>query len=1255
MDITGIVQDTSFYIVAFSITVMTLIFNAIDGHTDKGQNRVFMVILVDVILSSLSCVFSVGLNPYMKDSVIIYNVVFTAQVMYFVTHNALSTLFYMYVRKVSGIMSKSTVKKHVVELGPFIFIELLTLSNPFTKVIFYYNENGDFTRNWGESLIYITATGYLIAAIFNLLYYWYAINSRRRRSLVFSFALVITGIVIQMVFMRLQLELQFEALALLGIMFTIEKEDDRIDSVLRTYNRSALRMDMNNYFRMKKGFSVVCLRVEDTDYAKRAAFTTDPDVIMKPIADYLKSIHSKYQIYRTSAESFMLICSEPLELSVTIADRFKDSWRYEGGDVVLRYTILYADVPKELDSEESVMLLSDATITRSNEGRILSGEQLAVLTREGKINEAIKRSLALHNFDVFYQPVYRISDKKICFAEASVRLVDEEIGMVSASEFLPIARKQGVVGDIYYYLFEEMCIFLGSGIPVEMGLWGFSVSIPISLCLKDAFVTRIILLTEKYEVPTNTVNIRLTDTDPNDELDKLPGIVTKLKAAGFSVALQGAGEGFFRYCNSMDIDFDIMTLVIPHTGKYEQLDLYSVILKDFIGMVREMGKKTMIKGGTTTEGVDIIEKTGVDYLESIYYSHPVRQSEFISIIRMTEAARLDEQRAIAGSEAKSNFLANMSHEIRTPINAILGMNEMILRESSDPSILSYARDIESAGRSLVALINDILDFSKIEAGSIDISNASYNLAGLISDVCNMLRVKYASSALVFNVKVDPNLPKRLYGDEMRIRQVLLNLLNNAFKYTNEGSVSFTASMEQKGDEFTCIFDVTDTGIGIKEEDMDKLFGTFVRLEMERNKTVEGSGLGLAITKNLVEKMGGEVIVNSVYGKGSNFRIVLPQKVIDDTPIGNFGEMKNSEIPTLKHRRESFTAKDAVILVVDDTPVNLKVISRLLKRTGIQVDTAKSGEECLELCESKVYDIIFLDYRMPVMDGVETLHELKNRKGINEFTPIVVLTANALSGARERFISEGFDDYLSKPVESGYLEEVILKFLPDDKVTLINDGDEAPVEVFAEDDQAEDGFGLNLPELIAAGIDVEKGMLNCGENDAYRETLYDFAVAGLEGAGLLRDYLKTEDIKNITIRVHSIKSTSRLIGALDLSSDAEKLENAGEEEDFEFIHDKMPAFLVDLRSLCESILRVTGVPEEAEAGAADDRPGIDEGMLADAIGSLKDFAGKADYSNVKLVLDTLDDFKLPGDVADKITAVKKHAEGFMWEEVLNDLN
>ncbi|MCR4788763.1 MAG: response regulator [Lachnospiraceae bacterium] len=419
---------------------------------------------------------------------------------------------------------------------------------------------------------------------------------------------------------------------------------------------------------------------------------------------------------------------------------------------------------------------------------------------------------------------------------------------------------------------------------------------------------------------------------------------------------------------------------------------------------------------------------------------------------------LREQKRIAdnANEAKSKFLANMSHEIRTPINAVLGFNEMISREcarardideAKSPAVTeafdnisSYSGNIGGAGSNLLSIINAILDLSKIEAGKMDLVEGKYSLRALLKDINRMLIFRAAEKGLEFTADVEETLPDNLFGDMIRIRQVVINILTNAVKYTQKGSVRLIvkgpeSKTVKKGDMLTLTIMVKDTGIGIRPEDREKLFGTFERLELERNSTIEGTGLGLAISRQLISMMGGKITVESEYGSGSTFIITLPQKVVSDEPIGKFSVSADTSERKDKPYEASFKAPDATVLVVDDTKLNLTVAKALLKDTGLKVDTVDSGSAAIELTMEKKYDLILMDQRMPNMDGTEALKNIRSQEnGLNTDTPIICMTADAIIGSKERYIAEGFDDYLSKPVKINELEQTLIKHLPPEKIT-----------------------------------------------------------------------------------------------------------------------------------------------------------------------------------------------------------------------------
>lgn len=613
------------------------------------------------------------------------------------------------------------------------------------------------------------------------------------------------------------------------------------------------------------------------------------------------------------------------------------------------------------------------------------------------------------------------------------------------------------------------------------------------------------------------------------------------------------------------------------------------------------GEKTM------DEMVDISSldiRTG-DEIQDLYEelkSTTVQLSDYIDSLQreqdLKEAVRVEK----AANQAKTSFLSSMSHEIRTPINAVLGLDEMILRESDEEHIIRYAADIKSAGRSLLSLINDILDFSKIESGKLELINAEYDLGSMINDLMNMISSRAEEKGLKLTVNVNPSTPRILYGDEVRIKQCILNILTNAVKYTREGSVTMDISWEEpteadmmnegfaalggakgESDRFVMLrARVVDTGIGIKAEDISKLFTAFQRIEEKRNRTIEGTGLGMNIVQNLLAMMGTYLEVKSTYGKGSDFSFKVIQRVVSGEGVGDFAEIYRKNAEAASNYRASFTAPEAHILCVDDTAMNLTVFKGLLKETQMQIDTAASGVEALKLCREKHYDILFIDHMMPTMDGIETLHALEQLepnqcKGV----PAVALTANAISGAREMYIKEGFTDYLTKPVNSVKLEKMIAYYLPPEKLRRLEKADSSQSSPVAEPLMLADPVLQRLSRI--PGIDMARSLAACGSPDVCKDVLKQYAESGPDTLDTIQYCMKKGDWKNYTVKVHALKSSSRLAGLDALGEAAAQLEVNGHiildsqpgsphyEETLAEIQSKTPLLLEEYKKLILALM------------------------------------------------------------------------------------
>lgn len=603
------------------------------------------------------------------------------------------------------------------------------------------------------------------------------------------------------------------------------------------------------------------------------------------------------------------------------------------------------------------------------------------------------------------------------------------------------------------------------------------------------------------------------------------------------------------------------------------------------------------------------------------------------IERMKIEQRLKSALEIAkrSNDAKSSFLSSMSHEIRTPINAILGMNEMVIRESTDKQIVEYATNIKSAGASLLGLVNDILDFSKIEAGKMEIIESQYHLGSTINDLINMISSKADEKHLKLEVNVDEEIPVMLIGDELRIKQCVTNILSNAVKYTDKGTITLNVGYRQINDvSILLVFTVIDTGIGIKEEDLGKLYAPFVRIDEIRNRTIEGSGLGMSIVKKLLALMDSKLHVKSEFGKGSEFTFGVKQQVVSWEEIGDFKVKYKEYIQSSEKYHHRFQAPTASILVVDDTDMNLTVIKSLLKQTLVQVDTATSGYETIDLVKKKKYDIIFLDHRMPGLDGIETFERLKSMEdNLCIDIPVVALTANAVSGAKAEYVAHGFTDYLAKPVDGTELEKLIEFYLPPEKIASVSiyNGEMDFVPSFNEG-IPEDSFINDLKE-----INAKEALKNCGEVEILESVVRDFYISIESKAAEIKAFLDDKDIRNYTVYVHALKSSARLIGALELSAMAAELEEFGNNENYEVLVEKTPLLLEKYVSYREYL-------KAADENAGTNKPEIAEKDLDNALKDIKELVEAYDFDTVDSIMDMLKEYRIPASYKDKFLRIRE---------------
>ncbi len=769
------------------------------------------------------------------------------------------------------------------------------------------------------------------------------------------------------------------------------------------------------------------------------------------------------------------------------------------------------------------------------------------------------------------------------------------------------------------------------------------------------------------------------------------------------------------------------------------------------------------------DGHNVHVNTKCLFVDENYEGMPVMYSIFTDITDMVKAkeeADAAKEEALAATKAKSSFLASMSHEIRTPMNCIMGMSDLILYDpATPPSNIEYAQNISAASRSLLGIINDILDISKIESGKLTLTEVTYDFRALVKDVVTMIKLRAQDKFLDFFVHIDTNVPAKLFGDEIRVKQILLNLLSNAVKYTHEGSISLNINAVPKGENYELTFKITDTGIGVKKEDISSLFNEFSRVDTQKNRNIIGTGLGLSITKNLCQMMKGSIDCQSEYGRGSTFTAKILQKcelfepfanivkainkhIIYYEPRSRFSSHMLSELESFRckidlctdtkdlleflkkikngttedcnlifvaakyiektkqclkaekiegmkivaiaddaaslsahrdisilttpiycvqlaqvlsgnfellqaHRAQAnmqnyVLAPDAKVLVVDDNAVNLKVASGLLKTHNIVPDTVISGFEAISALCSKPYDLIFMDHLMPEMDGIETSHKIRELETENANKPIIALTANAITGMREQFISEGLNDFLSKPIEPEQLNRILMQWLPKEKILLKERNEESA-----------ESAGMTEPEEMAEvphsieNIDFESGLSFAGDSiETYHDILATFTADPEKRRNDLLAMAKQTDLKTFTTNIHGLKSSARYVGANEVSELAEKLEEAGNSQNRAFIEENLEKCLNLYSTTAENIAAYL-----EKVKATKTKPAGDAGNMAFLMQKIEILKDAADNMDIIVIEDTMKEispFTWPANLQQHIDLINQAATVFDYDTISREV-
>lgn len=604
----------------------------------------------------------------------------------------------------------------------------------------------------------------------------------------------------------------------------------------------------------------------------------------------------------------------------------------------------------------------------------------------------------------------------------------------------------------------------------------------------------------------------------------------------------------------------------------------------------------------------------------------------MAIIKSAQDLLLTEQKkqqAISAREAEERFLANMSHEIRTPMNAIVGMTEILLRGNLTQEQKEYLNNIKSSGNALVSIINDILDISKIEAGKMELVEDVYAFRPMVNDIEKIIKNRIGDKPIELLCQVDQSVPDMLYGDGLRIRQIIINLANNAVKFTQEGEIKIAIKAKPTEDGRIGVFvSVADTGQGIKQEDLKNLFGAFEQVDALKNRGKEGTGLGLSISRRFVEMMGGQIDVKSEYGKGSEFFFTVYQQTVSEDMVC---KMKAEEDIL------NFKAPKAKVLLVDDNEVNRKVAVGLLEPLQMQIDTAINGKNALSMIQEKEYDLVFMDHMMPVMDGVEATRNLRKMEGeYYQKLPVIALTANAMKEARQLFSEAGMNGFASKPIQMGQICQIIREWLPQDLIEIATDSNDV-VKVQEE--------SLQRDELTQIeGIDVLEGIKNTGSKEFLLELLGDYCSLIDTKAQNIQQYLEEERIRDYTIEVHALKTSSRLIGAMKLSEQFRVLEDLANENEIEKLLNETPEVLTHYKQY-KTWLAPLAVRKERE------KKEVPKEEVIMYLQGIKESIEVFDLDTADAAMEKLEECKLPENCIPMMEALRPLIADVAMEEIV----
>ena len=633
-------MGVAFYIASFLISMTCIIYTIIQKRIDKPQKKFYLAMLIILVLNAISETIVEFVTPIKTTSAAVPTVLMLCKYFYFILHTAVLPMLVYYVLCITGRLHRFTKLKNALFLFPVAVVELLMITNPIHRWCYYYdNVTVDYHRNWGVTLLYIVSAIYILFFIINVFSSWRAVTTKRRIALSYFLSMVIIGIIIQMLFLDVRVELFAESLAYLGLILTVEDESDLLDSDVEIYNRKALRIEIDSLLANKQDFFVICVKIENPDVIRRVTGSANTGILSEMMFGELVKYLPRYYIFQTSPDTFVMTLvkndrERALEIIKSLNTRFESSWSCHHADVMLIATTMLAQIPVDIGDTEELFNMADGTLPRNHKKCLIGKKDLGYLLRRQAVESAVQRGLTSGGFEVHYQPTYKVDGLKLHGAEALIRLHDDKLGNLSPDEFIPLSEQLGLISEVDDFVLSSVCKFIASGVPEEIGIESINVNLSVLQCIKPGFVDHIISLVDESGVDRSRINFEITETVDVSDYDVMKSVISQFKQNGFRIYMDDFGTGYSNVHALFSMDFDVIKIDKSILWGAEKSELGMIILENNIRMLKQMNLSILVEGVETKSQLELLKKLGVDYLQGYYFSRPVSEQNLIDLMML---------------------------------------------------------------------------------------------------------------------------------------------------------------------------------------------------------------------------------------------------------------------------------------------------------------------------------------------------------------------------------------------------------------------------------------------------------------------------------------------------------------------------------------------------------------------------------------------------------------------------------------------